>query len=183
MQKGWSKALNVASLLLLIACLAFIYGLKIYSVLSVDYPKELREMNTVVFAKEFAQNRNPYSRQLLSSKNPPAATSLYGCAVPLILSIFLRLMTFTGLSALQICELITVIIEIAGCILIYKILMIKTDKRIISVAGTVIISSCYWRYAAFGGAFPDQWGVTAGFLLPTSRSLSKFTNNQSKNEA
>ena len=28
-----------------------------------------------------------------------------------------------------------------------------------------MLYACYWRYTAFGGAFPDQWGITLSMLL------------------
>lgn len=67
---------------------------KLYITVAYDTPKELREMNTAVFAYQFANGNNLYSPTMLENAIP-AATSIYGLLVPLIMSPFVRLFTFT----------------------------------------------------------------------------------------
>lgn len=62
--------------------------LKGYTIIAYDTPKELREMNTVVFAYRFACGENPYAVSLLQNA-VPAATSMYGFLVPILLAPFI----------------------------------------------------------------------------------------------
>lgn len=127
-------------------------------------PQEIREMNTVVFADYFAHGKNLYAVSNLESAIP-APTSMYGFLVPLILAFFVRLFSFTGLSSLQICELITLAVEITGALFFYRLFYRKTSQRLTAVVGMVFFYYCYWRYDGFGGAFPDQWGITLSIIL------------------
>ncbi|MCM1153735.1 MAG: hypothetical protein NC392_00100 [Roseburia sp.] len=149
-----------------IMCLLFLSIVlqKGYTIIAYGTPKELREMNTVAFAFRFAYGQNPYAASLLQN-TIPAPTSMYGFLVPLLLASFIRLLSFTGLNALQICELITLIVEIIGALFFYRLLYGKTGRRIISIMGMLFFYSCYWRYSGFAGAFPDQWGLTLSILL------------------
>lgn len=149
----------------LLAFFVLIYLLKLNTILSLDVPRELREMNMVAVASSFADGINPYSRDILMQTDPPAVTSLYGLAAPLFIAPFIWIFSFTGLSALQISELTAVLVEIAGVFFAYRIVKLKTGNGALAMAGSLLICSCYWRYAAFGGAFPDQWGITLGLLL------------------
>lgn len=127
-------------------------------------PQEVREMNTVVFADSFAHGRNLYAVSNLEDPIP-APTSMYGFLVPLILAPFIRFFSFTGLNALQICELVTLAVEITGALFFYRLLYRKTSHHLLSAVGMVFFYYCYWRYTAFGGAFPDQWGITLSVIL------------------
>lgn len=134
------------------------------SVIAYNSPKELREMNTVALAHHFAYMDNPYSVSVLE-REIPVVTSIYGLLVPLIMSPFIRLLAFTHLSALQICELLTLIVELAGTFYFYQLTLRKTGNHLFSLAGAFLFHTCYWRYAAFGGAFPDQWGLALSVIL------------------
>ena len=135
-----------------------------YTVIAYSTPKELREMNTVIFAYNFAYGNNLYAVSVLDNEIP-VATSMYGFLVPLVLSPFIRLLSFTGLNSLQICELLTLLIELVGAAFFYRIVHRKTGSHLLSAAGMLIFYSCYWRYSFFAGAFPDQWGLTLSVAL------------------
>lgn len=121
-------------------------------------------MNMVVFAKAFSEGRNLYLPSVLDA-DIPTATNLYGFLAPLIISAFISLTGDLGLSALRVSEIITLLVECAGVYFAYRTLYLKTENAQYSMIGAVILDSCYWRYAAFGGAFPDQWGLTLGLFL------------------
>lgn len=161
---------NKKSLLYLCCCCAawilflVIVFQKGYAILAYNTPKEIREMNTVVFAYHFAQGDNLYAASVMDNEIP-AATSVYGILVPLILAPFLRIFSFTPLNALQICEAVTLCVEIIGAFFFYRLLYQKTSHRLLSVIGMILFYYCYWRVDAFGGAFPDQWGLTLSVIL------------------
>ena len=146
-----------------------------YTVIVYNTPKELREMNMVAFAYHFAYGKNLYASSALKSMIP-AATSMYGFLVPLMLAPFVRILSFTSLNALQICELITLIVEVTGALFFYKLLCRKTERRLLSVTGMLFFYSCYWRYSGFSGAFPDQWGLTLSIIL-----MDILHNDKNKN--
>ena len=149
----------------LIWCLFFyIVFQKGCTIFNCDTPKEIREMNTVVFADHFASGDNLYAVSKLDN-SIPVATSMYGFLVPLILAPFIWLFSFTSLNALQICELITLLVEIAGAFFFYRLLWRKTSHNLLSAIGMIFFYYCYWRYHGFGGAFPDQWGVSLSVIL------------------
>ncbi|MCM1122979.1 MAG: glycosyltransferase family 39 protein, partial [Eubacterium sp.] len=135
-----------------------------YSVIVFSAPKELREMNTVALARHFAYMDNPYSVSTLT-RNTPVVTSIYGLLVPLLMSPFIRLFSFTSLSTLQICELLTLIVELIGTFCFYKVIIRKTKNHLAALIGALLFHTCYWRYSVFGGTFPDQWGLTLSILL------------------
>lgn len=137
---------------------------KEYSVIAYNAPKELREMNTVAFAQRFAYMDNPYSASALKD-DIPVVTSIYGLLVPLLMSPFIRLLSFTHLHALQICEFLTLAVELIGTIFFYRLIIRKTGNYLVSLIGAFLFQTCYWRYAAFGGAFPDQWGLTLSIVF------------------
>ncbi len=163
--KDKEKIINTTACILMAALFVVIYISKLHTVLSINVPRELREMNMIAFAKAFSEGRNLYLKENLALTDPPVATSLYGLLVPLISSPFVRLFSSAGISALTCCELLAILIEITGCIFAYKIVMTETGNRVLSMGGALLICSCYWRYAPFGGAFPDQWGLTGGLIL------------------
>ena len=158
-------------------CILFLFIVlqKGYTSIVYNTPKELREMNTAAFAYHFAHGKNLYASSVLKN-TIPAATSMYGFLVPLILAPFVRIFSFTSLNALQICELITLIVEIAGALFFYRLLYRKTSHHLISVTGMLFFYSCYWRYSGFAGAYPDQWGLTLSIIL-----MDMLHNDKSKN--
>lgn len=146
--------------------LLLIYAIlqKEYSVLAYNAPKELREMNTVAFAHCFADMDNPYSASALKD-GIPVVTSIYGLLVPLFMSPFIRLLSFTHLHTLQICEFLTLAVELIGTICFYRLIIRKTGNHLLSLIGAFLFQTCYWRYSSFGGAFPDQWGLTLSVVF------------------
>lgn len=163
-KKALPKTIYLCCCCFLLLLSAYFVFQKGYAVISCNTPKELREMTTVAAAQQFARMHNPYSRSVLAH-DVPAVTSIYGFLVPLLMSPFIRLLSFTQLSTLQICELLTLIVEAAGMIFIYRLTLRKTGNHILSLAGALLFYTCYWRYAFFGGAFPDQWGLTLSIIL------------------
>lgn len=135
-----------------------------YTVIAYNTPKEVREMSSVVFAYHFAQGDNLYAASALDHAVPPA-TCVYGILLPLVLAPFIRLFSFTSLNALQICELMTLIFEIVGAFVFYRLLCIKTSRYFLSAVGMLFFYSCYFRVDGFAGAFPDQWGLTLSVIL------------------
>ena len=158
------KTIHKICCCLLSALFLFIVFQKIYTVIAYDTPKELREMNTIIFAHQFAYGKNPYSLSALESEIPPA-TSIYGLLVPLLMSPFIRFLAFTSLNSLQICELITLIVEVIGTFSFYRLIRRKTMDPLLAVTGMLLFYSCYWRYTANAGAFPDQWGLSLSVIL------------------
>ena len=154
------KTLTVGLFLLLL----FLAGIKLYSAASFNSPHEFRETNIVAFAKMFAEGKNPYSLSTLNEEIP-VVTSQYGFLVPLLLAPFVKIGRIFGFSHLQVCQIITIIVELLGALLAYLIILKNSKNSLLSIAGTIVIYSCYWRYAAFGGTFPDQYGVTLSLLL------------------
>lgn len=163
-KKYFSKAIYTSCYLFLLTLFLYFMLQQGYSVIACNTPKELREMNTVAFAHRFAYLDNPYSASVLMHEIP-VVTSIYGLLVPLVMSPFIRLLSFTHLSALQICELLTLIIELIGTVYFYQLALRKTGNHLFSLAGAFLFHTCYWRYAAFGGAFPDQWGLALSIVL------------------
>lgn len=147
-------------LLLLVGCVLS----KIYIVISCDIPKEFREMNMVVFAYKFSQGINLYAKSMTESPIP-VATNMYGFLPSLLMSPFVRIFSFTSLNALQICEMITLLIEIIGVICFYQIAYDRTCNHLLCIFGSIQFYGCFWRSTACGGAFPDQWGMMFALLL------------------
>lgn len=144
--------------------LSYFIWMKFYSVIMYPYPHEFREMNMVAVAKRFSQGINPYSYQSLEFNEIPEVTNLYGFLAPLLISPLIRI--FGGrYGALQICQIMTLIVEVIGNVLFYACTYHRTKDRLVSLLGTVIFYSCYWRYTPCGGAFPDQWGMTLSLVL------------------
>lgn len=144
--------------------LVVLIGFKFYSVLIINIPHEFREVNLVAFAKSFADGKNLYSFSVLKDEIPPV-TSQYGLLVPLLLAPFVKIGEIFGVEALRIAQLTTIFIEIAGLLLVYLIIMKNCGNRLFAIFGAIVSYSCFWRYAAFGGAFPDQWGLTFALLM------------------
>lgn len=133
-------------------------------ILEFDTPKELREMTTVAVAHQFAQGKNPYAYSVLANEIP-SVTSIYGLLVPLLMAPFIWLFSSAPLSALQVCQLLTLVMETVGTVFFYRLLHKKTENVLLALCGAFLFQSCYWRYSAFGGAFPDQWGLTLSVIL------------------
>lgn len=163
-KKSVVKIISLSCYLFLLVLLIYFVLRQCYSVVAYNSPKELREMNTIVFANHFAYMNNPYSAAVLE-RDVPVATSIYGLLVPLLMSPFIRLLSFTHLSALQICELLTLVVELIGTLCFYQLIVRKTKNHLLSLIGALLFHTCYWRYSAFGGAFPDQWGLTLSVIL------------------
>ncbi len=144
-----------------------------FTIIAYNTPKEIREMNTVVFAYHFAQGENLYAASVLDNAIP-APTSVYGILVPLILAPFVRILLFTPLNALQICEAVTLCVEVIGALFFYRLLYRKTSNRLLSAIGMIFFYYCYWRYDGFGGAFPDQWGLTLSIILMATVCQDEF---------
>ena len=141
-----------------------IYSIRVYNCLISPFPKKLRECNTIIFAELFSKGINPYSRSALES-SIPMVTSMYGITVPMIMSPFVFLFSKIGFHSIQICEILTLIIELLGLFFTYKTIMIKTRSVFLSLFGSLMIIGCYWRMSANAGAFPDQWGLFGCILL------------------
>ena len=160
----------------LFVLILFLAGIKFYSVASFNVPHEFRETNMVAFAEWFATGKNPYSFLTLHEKIP-VVTSQYGFFVPLLSAPFVKIGKILGFSPMQICQIITIIVELIGVLLAYLIILTNSRNRFRATAGALVTYSCYWRYAAFGGAFPDQYGVTLTLLL--AFCVNKFEQKKS----
>lgn len=150
--------------ILLGTILLLMMGLKFYTVLCINVPRELREGTLVVFAKAFSEGINLYSTDTLQY-GIPAPTTLYGFLIPLILSLFVKVGSSLGIDALVICQVTTLIVEAIGLFFVYKLVQKKTNNNIYAIMAAILCYSCYWRYDACGGAYPDQWGITISFVL------------------
>lgn len=159
-----AKAIYISCYCLLSAFYLFFIFLKGYTIIAYNTPKELREMNTVIIAYQFSHAENPYSFSVLKNEIP-APTSIYGLLAPLLMSPFIHLLSLIHLNPLQVCELLTLVVEIIGTVFFYRLLYRKTENHLLSITGTILFYACYWRYSAFGGAFPDQWGLTMSIIL------------------
>ena len=150
----------------IIVIVIYAISMKFYSIFVCPYPKEFREMNMIEFASRFSQGQNPYSSALLN-QNEPVITSVYGFLVPLILSFFIRLASILHISAspMLICEVGTLTIEVIATLFFFLVLNKKLKNRSLALFGVVLFYSCFWRYSACGGAFPDQWGMLCSVLL------------------
>lgn len=164
LHKSPAKIIYISCYCFLLAVYIFFTLQKGYSIIACGTPKELREMTSVAIAHQFAYGKNPYSSSVLR-QNMPSVTSIYGLLVPLLMSPFIRLFSITPLSALQTCQLLTLIVEIVGSVFFYRLLVRKTEHHLLSLVGAFLFHTCYWRYSAFGGAFPDQWGLTLSIIL------------------
>ncbi len=155
---------QVVLALISIAVIVFVFALKFHNTIVCPFPKELRENNTIIFAEYFATGINPYSSSVLNSEIP-FATSMYGFIVPLIMCPFVYVFSQIGVPSIEICEFVTICIELAGIIAAYKALKIRTEQTSLSLFGAAMLIGCYWRLSPNGGAFPDQWGLTGSILL------------------
>lgn len=162
--KIFLKALYVSCCCILVTAFVSFTLQKARSIIDFDAPKELREMTSVAIAHQFAFGKNPYAYTALESEIP-SVTSIYGLLAPLLMAPFIRLLSVTSLSTLQICQMLTLLVEIMGSVSFYCILLRKTEHRLLSLCGMFLFHTCYWRYTAFGGAFPDQWGLTLSVIL------------------
>lgn len=142
-------------------------GLKFYRVVQCDFPVEMREMNVVKIADEFANGKNPYSLATLEL-DKPYVTNFYGLLGSLwnaIIIILLR--NITKLSSLQISQLATLFVEVIGLFFAYKAFKITNEKKSILIAlfSVLAFMQCFYRIYPFGGAFPDALGVTLEVFL------------------
>lgn len=140
--------------------------LKGYTVFIYDWPQEFREMATVKLANDFSKGINPYSIDLLQADDLPVINNMYGFLVPLVMSLFISVLReISCISALQICELVTLGVEVIGLVFAYKEVFIKTGRQDIAIWSAISIFACYWRYSPVGGAFPDQFGLTLSLII------------------
>lgn len=142
--KSISKMISLCCYCLLLVLFLYFVLQQSYFIVAHNTPKELREMNTVAFAYRFAHMDNPYSASALKY-DIPVVTSIYGLLVPLFMSPFIRLLSFTHLSALQICELLTLITELIGTLIFYRLLFRKNKNHLLSLVGALLFHTCYWR--------------------------------------
>lgn len=159
----WEKIYHGCCCLLLIVFGYFLLQ-KICFIIEFDTPKELREMTSVAVAHQFAYGKNPYAYSVLKNEIP-SVTSIYGLLTPLLMAPFICLFSGDSLSALQICQMLTLFVEVMGTFFSYRLLFRRTGNILLSLCGAFLIHTCYWRYSAFGGAFPDQWGLTLSVIL------------------
>lgn len=164
MQKDLINIVEKVVIKFLFVVLLCLVGLKFYTVLDIDVPRELREGTLVAFAKAFSEGINLYSTDTLQCEIP-VPTTLYGFCVPLILSVFVKMGSLFVIDALTICQIITLIVEIIGLLLAYSLVKKKTNNSLYAIVAAILCYSCYWRYDACGGAYPDQWGVTTSLAL------------------
>jgi hypothetical protein len=142
-----------------------LYCLKLYDIVAISAPHELRETTIAIFAKYFSNGINPYSPQYLL-EDEPIATSMYGFVAPLVLAPFVKIFGYLKIfSTLQICELVTLIVEMAGVFFGYMTIRNKTHNSLCSLIGSVFLAACYWRVGGYGGAFPDAWGLTIALYI------------------
>ena len=134
-----SKAICIICPLIAVAFVSH----KFLTVFAVDVPRELREMNMVVFAKAFSGGRNLYMPDVLNAEIP-TATNLYGFLAPLIISPFIAMTAGIGVSALRMSEILTIVIECIGIYFAYAALHERTENAPYSLIGAIILDSCYW---------------------------------------
>ena len=139
-------------------------GIRFYSVIIITVPHEFRETNLVAFAKSFADGNNLYNLSVLDHEIPPA-TSQYGLLVPLFLVPFVKTGEIFGIEALKMAQLITIFIEMIGLLFVYLIIMRNCFNRLFAIFGVIISYSCFWSSSAFGGAFPNQYGLTLSLIM------------------
>lgn len=154
-----------SSVFLYAICLIILFiaaSQKLYAILCFGFPKELREYTSIKMAVDFANGVNPYALSLLEG-DLPFSTNMYGFLAPLFFSPFVKLFSF--FSALQVCECIAFIIELIGILFFYKAIYLKTSRHTMAIFGSVLAYACFWRYTPFGGAYPDQFGITLCFFL------------------
>lgn len=95
-EKRTTKIAYISCYCILSALFLYFILHKGYTIIAYDTPKELREMNTVVFAYQFAHANNPYSVASLAN-DIPVPTSIYGLLVPLLISAFIHLFSMPSL--------------------------------------------------------------------------------------
>ena len=140
--------------LMAILLLIFIYGLKIYEiVVRADFQWEVREGVGIYMAQRFAAGINPY----IYREGLPEAVYMYGFIMPAILSIFIKL----GIpNIILFAQFLTIGVEIVGVLLFGVLLKRNSIRSSICFVGMVAMSGCYFRTAAYGGVFPDTYGLT-----------------------
>lgn len=156
--------IELAAGIMLCALIASGFILKVQSVLGMDLSREYREMTAVEFARLIAGGVNPYGLEMLD-REVLLPTNIYGLLAPYLMSIFVKLFHYgLGiLSVLQSCQLMTVIVELIGCVFFYLAVRERTGRHIYAAIGTYFYYGCFWRYSAFSGAFADSFGLA---LLP-----------------
>lgn len=149
---------NIISIII-IAAMCIAVSFEVYMIITYIHPEEFREMNGVAVAKYFAEGKNPYSKALLDCELP-ILTNVYGFLAPLLWAPFVKLFdVLGGVPALPVCQILSVLLQISGTVFFYKAARNKVQSKALSSLATFFFFSCYWRYLAWGGAFPDQLGM------------------------
>ncbi|SFC74418.1 hypothetical protein [Butyrivibrio sp. YAB3001] len=153
------KFLNYIVFALGICALVIIYVLKAREiVLRADYQWEVREGVVLNMAQRFAAGVNPYEFH----DGLPEPVYMYGIVLPVLLSVLIRFGINDIILASQI---LTLGVEIFGVIVFGVILMRRRVNMSLIPIGLIGISSCYFRLAAYGGIFPDAYGLTLLIII------------------
>lgn len=147
--------------LFLMFLIIFLLGLKVYRIVSFDNLAEMREMNVVKMAAEFADGRNPYALNTLNASKP-YVTNLYGMLSTLWMALFMCLTkNWMHLSILQLAQLAILIVELIGIGIMFLNIKHNTEKNstILALFGSLVFLQCFYRGYPFSGAFPDTMGV------------------------
>lgn len=147
--------------LMLKAYLIFCFLLKLVSVIwGNPYPWEVREGLGFQMGQYFARGTNPYIFN--GEDGQPFANYMYGFLVP---AVFAVLKILFGSYYILACQITTLLVEIAGVMMAYKCLRLSNVSEYISMLAVIGVYGGYWRYNAYGGAFPDTYGVTVSLFL------------------
>lgn len=151
---------NMVIFLLGIGLLVVIYGLKISEIIiRKDYQWEVREGVVFWLAQRFANGVNPY----VFHEGVPEPVYMYGFLLPILLSVVIKL---AGISkAIIIAQIITILVEICGVVLFGRILKRSGVSFSLIPIGMLCLVSCYFRYGAYSGVFPDAYGITMLLLI------------------
>lgn len=159
---------------LLKAYLFFCVSFKLVSIIwGNPYPWELREGVGLQMGKYFAEGINPY---LFNGINgTPYANYMYGFIIP---GMFAVLKIVFGTKYVLACELTTYLAEIIGVVFAYRTMQIKNVSDNASLLACIGVYGGYWRYNAYGGAFPDAYGLTVllfiCYLIAKDENKNKF---------
>lgn len=62
---------------------------------------------------------------------------------------FIWLFSSAPLSALQVCQVLTLVVETVGTVFFYRLLHKKTENVLLALCGAFLFQTCYWRYSAY----------------------------------
>ncbi len=142
-----------------IGVVLIIYVLKIHEIIvRADYQWEVREGVGIYMAQRFAEGINPY----VYRDGLPEAVYMYGFLMPALLSVFIKL----GIpNIILFAQFLTLGVEIIGVSLFGLIIKRNSVNNLMIPIGMIGASSCYYRVAAYGGVFPDVYGLTMLILI------------------